>query len=373
MKRFQHAVPVIIAGLILAAANPAFAQKREFQSKEELAGFLRERMPDFLKSDEQLKNLVGQILKTPLAPPLRETFDPNKALKALIPDGTSVPSTDCRRTSTPGGERDPGDCTATVGDEGGAGAFTRFSHSKSIGFGNIKLVKRPPIPPQPPEPEKLPAVKITDAQALEDALKLLTETLGLPKSELPLPPAGAKGGLPVRNLNVQGGEDGKLGTPITIQKVVFLQRGFQLGTPIPAGPASLTHIPGPGKAMVMYGADGLAGLSVQGWQELRLDPEISESDTKSGAQLMEEIAEDLFNDGVRNAADIRMGAIVSSDQRNQIGLLLPAVQVFVLPVPDALSEEAQRQLAGQTTAGLIREYPLVNRKELSPLGRPRGE
>jgi hypothetical protein len=373
MKRFHTAVPVILAGLILAAANPAFAQKREFQSKEDLAGFLRERMPDFLKSDEQLKGLVAQILKTPLAPPLRQTFDPNRALKTLIPDGTSVQSTDCRRTATPTGERDPCDCTATIGDENGPGAFTRFSYSKSIGFGNIKFVKRPPVPSQPPEPEQLPAVKVTDAQALEEALKLLTETLGLPKSELPLPPAGAKGGLPVRNLNVQGGEDGKLGSPITIQKVVLLQRGFQLATPIPAGQGTLTHIPGPGRAMVMYGADGLAGLAVHGWQELRADPDMSEGDTKSGAQLMDEIAEDLFNEGVRSAADIKLGVLVGSDQRNQIGLLLPAVQVSVLPVPATLSEDEQRKLQGQTTAGLIREYSLVNRKEMTPTGRPRGE
>lgn len=373
MKRFQQAVPVILAGLILAAANPAFAQKREFQSKEDLAGFLRERMPDYLKSDDQLNGIVAQILKTPIAAPLRQTFDPNKALKTLIPDGTSVQSTDCRRTGTPGGERDPGDCTATIGDESGAGAFARFSYSKSIGFGNIKFVKRPPVPTQPPEPEKLPAVKVADDVALQDAVKLLTETLGLPKEELPLPPAGAKGGLPVRSLNVQGAEDGKTGAAITIQKVVFLQRGFPLAKPIPSGQGTLTHIPGPGKAVVMYGADGLAGLAVQGWHELRADPDMSDSDTKSGAQLMEEIAEDLFNEGVRSAADIRLGILIGSDQRNQIGLLLPAVQVSVLPVPATLSEDEQRKLAGQATAGIIREYSLVNRKELTPTGRPRGD
>lgn len=363
---------IALAAFLAASVAPAFAQSQfqEFQSPREVLNFLNERMPAFLKDDALRRQLVGDMLKVPLAPPLRTTFDPNKAIRGLLGDGTVLLSTDCRRTGTPVGERDPGDCTASIGDENGAGAFTRFSYSKSLGFGNLKFIKRPPVPSQIPDFTQLPSPKLTDDEAYGNARKLVTELLGLPASELLGLPAGAKGP-PVRSLNIQAGGEKPI-SPITIQKVVFLQRGFEIPTPGGTGQTT-TQIPAPGKATVAFDADGVAGLAVQNWQELRVDPGMSPEDTKSGQQLMEEIAEDLFNDGVRSAADVKFGPILSSDQRNQIGLLLPAVQVFLHPTIGKLDEKAQNALQGRATAGLVKEYALVNRKEDSPTGRPRGE
>jgi hypothetical protein len=371
MKPMHRITLLLCAALVLTGAGPAFAQRSEFQSPREIAAYLSERLPPFLKDDATRKRLVGEMLKVDLAPPLRSTFDPARAIKLLLGDGSVLLSTDCRRTGTPVGERDPGDCTASVGDETGAGAFSRLSYSKNLGFGNIKLVKRSAVPTQLPDPARLPSPAISDARAYEEARKLLAE-LGLPQSELPEVPAGAKGGLPVRNLNVRGGGQ-SVYAPITLQKVVFLRRGFPLLTPIPAGQeGTLTHVPGPGRAMVMFGADGLAGLSVQEWHELRLDPTITEGDTKTSQALVEEIAEDLFNEGVRSAVDVKFLPLIASEQRNQIGLLLPAVQVAVVPVPRDLDERSQNALARQATGGLVREYSLVERKEVTSTGRPGG-
>jgi hypothetical protein len=160
---------------------------------------------------------------------------------------------------------------------------------------------------------------------------------------------------------------------VTVQKVVILKRGFPLATPIPIGNFQLTHLPGPGTAMVMFDANGVSGVSVQNWHDLRIDPTMTEEDTKSGDALMEEIAEDLFNDGVRSASDMKFHAIIASEQRNQIGLLLPAVQVAVLPglVLKDPTEDEQAKLALQTTAALLKEYSLVERKPDSNAGRPR--
>jgi len=378
MNALKHALPATAVGLFLAAAGSVHAVN--FQSARELSAFMKERMPPFLQNDEQRKRLVGQMLRVPIARPLAQTFDPNKAIKELFGDGSVIPSTDCRRTGTPVGERDPGDCTASIGDENGRGAFSRLSYSKSLGFGNIKFVKRSPVPTQPPATTDLPSPKLTDAEAFDTALKFLGGVLGMPTgrkygapediSEIPLPPAGGK--LPVRNMNIQGGGDGRT-NPITIQKVVFVKRGFPLASPIPVGNFQLTYVPGPGSAIVMFDSNGISGLAVEDWQDLRLDPTMSEEDTKSADALIEEIAEDLFNDGVRSAEDLKFNVLISSEQRNQIGLLLPAVQVSVVPARKNLDEKGQEGLAFQATGGLVKEYSLVNRKEGSNAGRPRPE
>lgn len=366
------AMCIALAALLVTGIGSALAQTQspEFQSPREVFNFLSERMPAFLKDDALRRQLVGSMLKVPLAPPLRSTFDPNKATKTLLGDGSVLLSTDCRRTGTPVGERDPGDCTASIGDENGAGAFTRFSYSKSLGFGNLKFIKRPAVPTQIPDFTKLPQPKLTDNEAYDNARKLVAELLGLPASELLGLPPGAKTP-PVRSLNIQAGGEKPI-SPIILQKIVFLQRGFEITTPGGTGQTT-TQIQAPGKVAVAFDADGLAGFAVQNWQELRVDPDMSADDTKSGQQLLEEMAEDLFNDGVRSAADVKFGPVISSDQRNQIGLLLPAVQVFVHPTIGRLDEKAQNALAGKATAGLVKEYALVNRKEDSPTGRPRGE
>jgi hypothetical protein len=371
MTFLKHTLHCVGAGLVLAATGPVLAQTQgdNFPSARELRAFLSERLPVFLRDDNT--KLVGQLLAVPIAAPLRSTFDPNKAIKAFFGDGSVVLSTDCRKTGTPVNERDPGDCTASIGEEAGAGAFTKLSYSKNRGFGNIRFLKRPPVPTVLPDPDKLPSPALSDPAAYEGARKLLVETFGLPDSELPSPPAGAKG-LPVRSLIVQGGGE-TTSRPIVIQKTVFLQRGFALGSPIPVGNFALTHVPGPGKATVSFDADGVANVAVQGWQELQLDPTIVESDAKSGSALLDEIAEDLFADGLRNANDIKFGILISSDQRNHIGYLLPAVQVAVLPAPKSLDAKGQEALAFKATGGIVKEYSLVNRKELTPANRPKGE
>lgn len=374
MKILKPHLCAILACAMLAA-GVAHAQ-RVITTPKDLEAQLREAMPDFLKGDNQ--ELVGQLLGVQIAPPLSRTFDPNNAIKLLFGDGSVIVSTDCRRTGTPVGERDPGDCVASIGDETGPGAFRKFSWSKNIGMGNLKYLQRNAVPTTPPDPAQLPGTKLTDAAAYEQALKFLGEGFGLPVDlEIPKPPSGAA--LPVRSLNLQGGAEPGLAAaalgPVTIQKVVLLRRGFPLGSPIPLPGTNfrLTHVPGPGKAMVMLDDSGIVGAAVQGWQDLRRDPTMDKAAAKSGDELLAEMAEDLFNEGVREFVGIRFNVLISTEQRGQIGLLLPAVQVALLPAVRDPTEQEQRALAGRSTGGLIKEFALVNRDPLTGAGRPRGE
>ncbi len=124
---------------------------------------------------------------------------------------------------------------------------------------------------------------------------------------------------------------------------------------------NLTHVPLPGKAIVAVDDTGVAGAIVDGWQELRVDPKMSADQAKSGDDLIDEIAEDLFNDGIRSVNRLNFHVAIASDWRGSFGLLLPAVQVDVSPVAHDLSEDQQKQLQGQATAGIVKEYSLVDR------------
>ena len=354
-------VAALAAAFGFAAASPVHAQDqmREIKSLEEMLAVVRGSMPDILKGDN--KALVDLLMKVPLGSPLSKTFDPGTAIQAVFGEGSYFMSQECRRKGTAAGEPDLGDCLVSSGQEGGRGTYIRLSFSKNMGNGNIKFLKRAPVDDNMTA-EKLPTAKLSDEQAQKMALDFLAGSFGLSVEEIPAPPDGRM--LSVRSLALGGAEnDGrtKLG-PIVVQKIVTFQRGLPLGAVFP-GPEgrNLTHVPLPGRAMVAVDDSGVAGAMVSNWQELRLDPTMTFNDAKPGDTLIKEIAEDLFNEGVLQISSMHFNVIVSSDWRGSFGFLLPAVRVGVAPVPKDLSEEGQNALEGKATAGIVKEYSLVER------------
>lgn len=350
---------VAAAGLALAYSYDAGAQGEPRPlSREEIAAMVRDTMPPILKSD--LPGLVDNLLSVPLGKPLSETFDPSRAAGRVFGRLPRTFAADCLRKTTPVGDPDQGDCTLSNGEEGGTGAYTRLSYSKNMGSGNIKFLKRGAV--QDLDPGKLASVKLGDADADKGAREFLVSFFGLPAAELPDLPAGVRP--PVRSLLI--GFDKKAGlAPIVIQKTVHLQRSFKLAKPIqvPGTKQMLTHVPGPGMAMVALDDTGVIGAAVQDWQDVRRDPRMSGNSAKTSADLIQEIADDIYEEGGGPIASMKFRIVLGSDWRGSHGLLLPAVQVFVAPVANDPTEDQQQQMARSTTAGMVREYALVRRLE----------
>ena len=343
----------------LMSASPAFGQSQNVPpSRGEISRIVREMMPPVLKTD--LPALVDNLLNVELGKPLNESFDPERAAAQVFGRLPRSPAPDCLRRGTPVGEADQADCVVSNGQEGGAGAYTRLSYSKNIGAGNIKFLRRGPV--QDLDPSKLASVKTSDAQVDAGAREFLVSSFGLPPNELPVLPAGVRP--PVRQLTI-GFDKGSGIAPVVVQKTVHLRRSLKLPKPIsiPGTNAQLTHITGPGSAMVALDDTGVVGAAVADWHALRRDPNISARNAKTTEDLIEEIADDIFEEGGGPIASMRFQIVVASDWRGSHGLLLPAVQVYVAPVARDPTEDQQRQMAGGTTAGMVREYALVRRSE----------
>lgn len=356
MSTFIKRCAALVAALGLFAMWPTLVQAREIKSLDEMKAAVRASLPAFLNEPS---DVVGQLLNVPLAPPLSKTFDQAKAMDAVFGSGSVSVSTDCKRRATAAGEADQGDCVAFNGRDAGKGAYVQLTFSKNMGNGNIKFLKRGVVD-DAMTPEKLPTAKLSDAAALDQARGFLGGAFGLALEEAPMPPAGAKNSL-VRSLATTGVDpNGKMLTNV-VQKVVILQRGFPLQKPYvdPITGQTLTHVRGPGKAMVAVDDSGVVGAAVSGWQELRRDPRMTPNNAKTASALIDEIAEDLFNNGVRQFELINIQVQVGADWRGSYGLLLPAVQVALTTFPNDLTEDQQAQLAFKSTANLIREYSLV--------------
>ncbi|MDO8705802.1 MAG: hypothetical protein Q7J84_12740 [Sulfuricaulis sp.] len=344
--------------LALAAVWPALVQARDVKSLEDMKAAVRENLPAFLQEPGEV---VGQLLNVPLAPPLSKTFDQQKAIDAVFGGGAVVISADCRRRATAAGEADQGDCVASNGRDAGKGAYIQLNFSKNMGNGNIKFLRRSLVD-DAMTPEKLPTARLSNADALNKALGFLGGAFGLPLEEIPVPPANAKDSR-VRSLAVAGMDaTGGAIRSSMVQKVVSLQRGFPLEKPYvnPTNGMMLTHVRGPGKAMVTVDDTGVVGAAIAGWQELRKDPRITARNAKSVNALIDEIAEDLFNNGVRQFERMNFEIQVDADWRGTYGLLVPAVQVTLATVPHDLNEDQQALLALKSTAGLIKKYSLVD-------------
>jgi hypothetical protein len=345
-----------IAAVALVVCHVAYAQERPPEeppppTPEELVKLIDGALPQLIQEDNS--GLVGRLMQPKLGIPLSESFVLETAVTELFGRARPTFAPDCQRKTSPSGDPDLGECTAARGSEAGKGAYTRLSFSKHMGLGNIKYMRRPA------EfnigPEDLKPVPLSDPEAYEKAVGFLVQTFGLPFEEIPQPPPGAENPIPVRDLVMEWIDETGQRNAVPIQKVVSLRRGLLVELDL------LPWVPAPGEATVVMDEAGVSAAMVRDWQELRPHPGINPGRAKSRTELTEEILSDLLNINKTGIASMSSQILISRVPDGTHGLLLPAVQMYVSPVPRDPSEEEQMQF--WSTAGFVREYPLVHMNE----------
>jgi hypothetical protein len=364
-----QAVSVLVA---VAVAPTAYAQvigPRPL-TRDEIAKQVGASLPPIILPDGN-SDLVMRLFSAKLGTPLSKSFNPAKAASDPAIFGRLPPAyaPDCQRFGTPTGDADQGDCRASRGDASGKGPYTLLSFSKNLGVGNIKFLKR--AQEVDLDPSTLKSVTLPDADAYDHALKFLGGTFGVPLNEIPVPPAATptnalrvQNPIPVSSLTIGFSPEANL-KPVTIQKVVTIQRGLFVGIADPAGGPGLPYVPAPGKATVLLDDSGIQGALVSDWQELRRPPDadLFAKNAKTRQQLIDEISDDLFTEAPESIAIIAVLVGLASDWRGTFGYLVPAIQVFVAPLSgDLTPDELQKLIANQgpSTGGFVRQYPLYH-------------
>ncbi|TAK76356.1 MAG: hypothetical protein EPO01_14000 [Aquabacterium sp.] len=358
------------AALAMLAATGAWAQSRDdiVLDIKQIEEIVNAALPPVI--GESNAELVRKLGQAKLGTPLSKSFDIKKVQTAVFGRNAAARAADCDRTKTSAGEADDGECTLTRGTPEGNGAFQLVSFSKNIGNGNIKILKRPASPTEDgldkwPKPV---ATKLTDADALGKALAFATETLGLPKGEIPLPPTSSTAGfkLPVRTLALGLGDGEKTTDTIAVQKIVTLQRALEIPEiKDPASGRSLTQVLAPGRAVVVLDDAGVQQVHVANWHELVANPKLDPAQAKSRAQLVREIAQDLADEGLTQISSVKILIGLNdgypnpddpnSPQCARCFVIDPSLIVSVTPVA-----KAERPTQSFGTAGFVRQYSLLN-------------
>ena len=359
-----------IAALVAAAASATYAQEPPPGSLgtsgltlEQIEGLVNDALPPILGGDNT--QLVAQLLDVKPASPLSETFKLGTAVGAVFAGAQPTFAPDCSRTGTAVNEPDQGECNGFIGTPSGGGRFSQLSFSKNLGVGNIRFLSRHPATFVPA------AITLPDADARKNAIEFLVTNFGLPRGELPLPPADPAGRtMFVSGLSIAGSSAaGEVIAPKMIQKLVSIPRALpvDIGVASPNG-QKVPFIPAPGVAKVLFDQTGIIGVMVENWQELRPDPSLSGRNAKSKQQLTQEIAQDLLGDGGGHIAHLSAHIVYSSDWRGTFGYLVPAVQVYVAPAIGDLTADHFGQIENGNigTAGIVRQYSLVAREGTVP-------
>ncbi|HEC15401.1 MAG TPA: hypothetical protein ENI99_02350 [Sedimenticola sp.] len=351
-----------LAALLLAISFGSQASDRPTEdpspSADDLRKLVEAALPQELITEDNTK-LVAQLLNPKLGIPLSRSFNPYRAIRTLFGRGGASLSPECRKLTTPTGDMATDECIASKGLESGKGAYKVLRYSKHLALGNVAFLNREAD--RVIDPAALPPVKMTDREAYEKAVDFLKGTFRVPGEEIFPIPAEAKM-LPVRTIALGWASAGgplKAAAPssVPVEKMVLIPRGLFV-----QAHERLQWVPGPGKAMVVMDDRGVKEAIVQGWQEVRPHPKAHAENAKTRSELVSEIAEDIASDlqGPVQAMNMRLMLTVVASE-NGVGLLLPAVQMAVLPVPRDLTEDEQVELSQMqtTTAGMVREYPLV--------------
>lgn len=299
---------------------------------------------------------------------ISRNFNPAAVGKVVFGRSAANVAPDCSATQTNAKEPDQGNCVMQVGlPDSPTGAYSMLSFSKNVGIGNIMFMKRPAFNPsdtRPPIP-----VRLTDAAAYERALKFL-DLLGVPKSEIPVPPPGVTNPLPVRSLLVGAEQDpGKDPSRFVVQKVVNFQRGFLVPGGLFKDPATgreLSHVLAPGEATIAIDDSGVQLAELQGWSDAQMDPNIDPALAKSSDELVDEIVDDLYAEGVRKVGSLSIlialrRAYPNPEDPNPplcpvCGVLRPALRVIISQVGPGVVESSEKNFIAP---GVVREYDLV--------------
>lgn len=333
---------VFISATTSIQADEGNRKQEKFVDQETLETLLREAMPGPVSKD--LVGLVEKMSRPDIGEPMAERFDAKQVAETLLK--SSAPS-DCR-TQRSGRTI----CLVEEGENAGSGAYQVLKYDQQMNFGNLVYLRRERD--QALDPAKLPSIDLADEQAYQLAQSLLVDLVGVSEIELPKAPRNAKVRFPVKTI-AYGWNDGKGNAgSAEVEKTVTLKRGLYVGLG-----QGYDWVPAPGKARVVVDINGVKELKLRNWQTLDLHPDAQPAQAKNVDGLVREMASDLVDAAQGPVAGIRTRIAYGSMTTDEgIGLLYPVLQVAVSPVGRDLSESQQQGLV--STAGVIREYPLVN-------------
>jgi hypothetical protein len=364
MFKLNH---VCAAALAATLALPALAQTAG--AKEQIRAALRSQLIPIM--GDSSKDIVTRLLTVRPDAQISQNFNLARLYSEVFGRNGGVAAADCRVNVTPVGEPEAGDCRYEQGKrDDPTAAYATLSFSRNIGLGNVSFAKRPAFVVGGADPQP---IRLTDATAYQAALRF-ADLAGLPKSEIPTPPANAQNPLPVRSLVVGAGQQRGQTSRIEVQKVVSLQRAFVVPGGLFRDPATgviVQHAIAPGRAVIAIDDQGVNFARIEGWSDAQLDPKLNASLAKSVSDLVDEITDDLYNEGVRKVGTLSVliglrQAIPNPDDPNPprcpaCGVLRPAVKVAISQLGSARSDTSASNFAAP---GLVREYDLVAATEL---------
>lgn len=324
-------------------------------TRDDMLALIDRGLPEPLRGD--IQSLVSKMMQPRIGPPLSATFEPKATIQKLLGRGARL-SPDCRQLFTEAGDPDHLPCKAFVGTADGPGAYRQLDFSKHMAHGSLSFVDR--------QADRdigigdLVPVKMTDADAFEAAQSWLATNFGLTPEEIPVAPADAKFPFPVHTIAMAAlANDGKV-EAVEVEKLVSIRRGLFVGLG-----GDFDWLPAPGAAMVSMDDRGVRQAAIREWQEVIPNPDVDPRNAKSLSELSNEIVDDLAGVMQGPVASIQINlvydVVASSDDKNLVGLLLPAVQAYVSTVPADLDEDQQVGLSQiqVSNAGVVREYSLV--------------
>jgi hypothetical protein len=370
MTPIRLAFPATL-GAALLALSPLLAHAQTADPKELLRAAIASSLRPML--GDSSATVVERVMTIKPDGAISRNFDLGRVTSAVFGRQAANFAPDCRSTSTSAKEPDGGLCVVEAGNrESETGAYTMLAFSKNIGAGDLMFTRRAAF--NPGSTTLPPSAKLSDADAYGQALKFL-DLLGVPRSEIPLPPKDAKNPLPVRSLEA-GAEDEKGGTAarVVVHKMVTLPRAFVVPGGLLRDPTTgviLSHVIAPGGATLAVTDAGVQFARLDGWSDAQLDPKLDPRRAKSTSELINEITDDLYGEGVRKVGSLsilislRKGYPHPDDPNPPLcpicGVLRPALQVMVSQPGVGRVDSSEKAFVA---AGLMREYDLVAQTEL---------
>ena len=367
MSKLSHRRWRGIAVLVLGAvAYAATAQEDPPEdptppSREEIMRMIDEALPSLIGDDNS--GLVEQLLDARLGKPISENLDLDASLRAIFGRRRPALDPDCLRDTTASGDPSPDPCIATVGDAAGRGAYTEFSWSKNLGFGDLKFMRR--LADGSVMPGEIKPVQMTDKEAYDAALNFLVGTMGVPPEEIPQAPDGANNPFLVRTLAIGGIDPTGRQEVIEAMKMVQIPRALLVNLRDPTTGRELPYVPSTGEAYVLMNDEGIWQASVRKWREMVRSSRVDPRNAKSRDELIEEITDTIMDNsaspivllGVRLELQA-VEPVRSAASQKVLWAMLPAVQISISPVARDPDEDEQHQ-AGPDTAGHTLDFSLV--------------
>lgn len=350
----------------LLALPPLLAGAQTADPKELLRAAVSQQVRTLLGDGSAA--VVERLLTVKPEPGLSRGFDPGRVTSALFGRQAASFAPDCRSTTTSAKEPDVGLCVVEAGSrDSETGAYTLLAFSKNIGAGDLMFTRRAAFNPN--ATTLPPSAKLSDADAYAQALKFM-ELLGVPRSDIPVPPKDVKNPLPVRSLEAGAADEkGSTSARMTVHKMVMLPRALVVPGGLLQDPKTglvLNHVLAPGLATVAVTDAGVQFARLDGWVDAPMDPKLDPRQAKSAVDLINEITDDLYGEGVRKVGSLSIlislrRAYPHPDDPNPplcpvCGVLRPALQVAVsLPGAGRVDSSEKAFLP----PGLVREYDLV--------------